>query len=250
MILQKNCKVAERKMFICSIRKLLELKCLVLFSCCFKHLLQTHKKPCTWFVVACNDGQFFRDLFSIEFLASFHNEDFSNIFVVSLFFFSDDRFISKYLLSSPTTPESSNVLYTFHEGHNLLHLMLVSFTQKAKLNSGELASSLRFLDLLKKFCLRKINWVISSADLGDSMTQCFATVGSFIYLRVQQKKTTSFHILFLLWCWRCRCWMWQQRNNILNMRSSTATMKKEDSHLVIINNAVWLIGKYFLKKKL
>lgn len=70
------------KMFICSIRKLLELKCLLLFFARFLFISQTSFlqpiKTCTWFLpVACNDGQF-QGPFSMEFSA--HNEDFQQYF--------------------------------------------------------------------------------------------------------------------------------------------------------------------------
>lgn len=127
----------KMKMFICSIRKLLEFECLLLFfAWCPFHLKNKKKKTsfllaiktCTWFLlVACNDGQFFWDLFfSMEF--SLIMKTFNNIFVVSLFFFSDDRFISKYLSSLPTTPEP-RLSESYFEGHNLLHFVLVSFTK-------------------------------------------------------------------------------------------------------------------------
>lgn len=155
-------------MFICSIRKLLEMKCLLLFRLLFfKTFFTTHKKHAHDFS-SCRRLQrwsIFQGslLFPRNSLTS-HNEDFNNIFVVSLFFFSDDRFISKYLLSSPTTPELS-LLYRFLEGHNLLHFgACCKFYRRERIgylrhpfNSGELASSLRFLDLLKNCLLRNIN---------------------------------------------------------------------------------------------
>lgn len=76
--------------------------CFISLLFCLRHSLTT------WFLLTCNDMVNFSGIFSKEFLNSMMKS--SAFFFVSLFFFSDDRFISKYLLSSPTTPEPSSCL--------------------------------------------------------------------------------------------------------------------------------------------
>lgn len=221
-----------KKLFICSIRKLprIEVFIFVLFSLAFfdndAHDLDVY-------------GQFFYHgtVFEEEFLGNIHDEDIISCFV-SLFFFFDDRFISKYLLSRTDT-ESRDVCL-----RKIIYCILLfsGFFGACNFYRKYIHSTVANWHHHYAFwTFWKIGRVFKSHlyELSHhrQLTQGFG--------RQNLPLTSTTKIFYVFWFWRCRC-EWMRRNNNLNMRSLPERLQ----HLEIINNnAVWLIGKYFYKAR-
>lgn len=162
IVLWSDAEIWKRDLFICWIRKLprIEVFIFVLFFCQDYFL----KKCCTMIF----DGVFMVNFWrwvQIFPRKTFMMKTFISCFV-SLFFFSDDRFISKYLLSRTDNEPEKSLL----EGDNLLRSGFVSFFFKQKITAiqqwriGSIITlsgpSEKLVVFLKAIYM---NWVIISA---------------------------------------------------------------------------------------